>query len=85
MNDTPTTPMDAGLREMVRAHLWYGAAGLVTGLIAAVIAIQFGPRFLSASPLFTTVALALVGTIAVSMLGGLMTFVPALATAPEND
>lgn len=85
MNDMEPTPMNAGLRGMVRAHLWYGAGGLVLGLVAALVAIQFGPQFLSASPLFTVLALALVGTIALSMLGGLMSFVPAMSAATGDD
>lgn len=74
MNDTSNTPMDAGLQRMIRAHLWYGSAGLVLGLAAAMASITWGADYLQASPLFTTIALALVGTIGVSMLGGLLTY-----------
>jgi hypothetical protein len=74
MNDTNITPVDAGLQRMIRAHLWYGAAGLVLGLLAALASIVWGADYFRASPLATTIALAMVGFISVSMLGGLLTF-----------
>jgi hypothetical protein len=74
IHDASTTPMDAGLRRMIRAHLWYGMAGLVLGLAAAMASITWGADYLQASPLFTIIALAIVCTIAVSMLGGLLTY-----------
>lgn len=73
MSDSDSTPMDAGLRRMIKAHLWYGGAGLTLGLVAAFAAITWGADYLQASPLFTTIALAIVGTIGVSMVGGLLT------------
>ena len=65
-------PRDPGVQRLVRSHLWYGAAGFALGLIASFLAISFGPEFLQAEPLFTIVALTLVMTIGVSMVGGLL-------------
>jgi len=82
MNDESTTPMDPGLQRMIKAHLWYGGAGLILGLAAALAFVTWGPEYLRVSPLFTTIAFAIVGTIGLSMAGGLMTFwfVPEAAT-----
>lgn len=74
MSQTTTRSIDHGLQRMIRAHLFYGAAGLLLGLIGAAIAISVGPEFLQSSPMFTVLSLGLVGTIALSMAGGLMTF-----------
>ena len=81
MNHEDNTPMNQGLESMIRAHLWYGFAGLSIGLIAALAAINVGPAFMTANPFFTVLALAMVGTISVSMLGGLLTFIPTLDSA----
>ncbi len=72
MSTSDFVPRDPGVQRLVRSHLWYGAAGLVLGLIASFLAIRFGPEFLQAEPLFTFVALTLVMTIGVSMVGGLL-------------
>ena len=74
MSQVTYATMDHGLQRMIRAHLWFGAIGLVLGLIAAAIVITSGPEFLSASPLFTTLALGMIGAIGLSMAGGLFTF-----------
>lgn len=74
MTDPSATPMDPGLKRMIKAHLWYGAGGLILGLLAALAFITWGPEYLRVSPLFTTIAFAIVGTIGLSMFGGLMTF-----------
>jgi uncharacterized membrane protein len=72
MRNSEFVPRDPGVQRLVRSHLWYGAAGLVLGLIASVLAIQLGPQFLQAEPLFTVVAMTLVVTIGTSMVGGLL-------------
>mgnify|MGYP001815355509 CR=1 FL=1 len=72
MSSSDFVPRDPGLQRLVRSHLWYGAAGLVLGLIASILAIYFGPEYLQAEPLFTFVALTLVVTIGTSMVGGLL-------------
>jgi hypothetical protein len=74
MSQTATHTPDQGLQRMIRAHLWFGIAGLLLGLITAAIAVSAGPDFLRASPMFTVLSLGLVGTIALSMAGGLLTF-----------
>lgn len=72
MSNSEFVPRDPGVQRLVRSHLWYGAAGVVLGLIASILAIQFGPQFLKAEPVFTFVALTLVVTIGTSMVGGLL-------------
>ncbi|MEM1412338.1 MAG: hypothetical protein AAGH19_08255 [Pseudomonadota bacterium] len=74
MNQTTMSTMDDGLQRMIRAHIWYGAAGVILGLIAAAVAVAIGPDLLSSSPLFTYVAFGLIGGIGLSMAGGLWTF-----------
>jgi hypothetical protein len=90
MTDSEFVPRDPGVRRLVTSHLWYGAAGIVLGLFASVIAINIGPQFLKAEPLFTFVAMTLVVTIGTSMVGGLLAMTayndqtPADATAPTE-
>jgi len=60
------------LEGMIRAHIWYGLAGLVLGLAIATALVNMGPEFLRASPFFTYMALGLVMFIGVSMMGGLI-------------
>ncbi|MEE4173825.1 MAG: hypothetical protein V2I57_06190 [Xanthomonadales bacterium] len=72
MTDSSFTPRDPGVRRLVNSHLLYGAAGVVLGLIASFVAINFGPQFLKAEPVFTFVALTLVMAIGTSMIGGLL-------------
>ena len=74
MSQVTYASMDDGLQRMIRAHLWFGAMGLILGLISAAIVIMAGPEFLRASPMFTTLALGMIGAIALSMAGGLLTF-----------
>ena len=74
MSQVTYASMDHGLQRMIRAHLWFGAVGLVLGLVSAAIVIMAGPEFLRASPMFTTLALGMIGAIGLSMAGGLYTF-----------
>lgn len=74
-----------GLRTMVRAHLLYGLAGIIIGLIAAIAMVYTGPEWMRASPLFTVIAFALVFGIGTSMAGGLLHLTSGTYAEPARD
>lgn len=54
-------PDEAGIaRTLVMSHLVFGFMGLLIGLILAAMLTLFGPPLAQSSPMFTTMALALI-------------------------
>lgn len=74
-----------GLRTMVQAHLWYGIAGMIIGLVTSLALVYTGPEWLRASPMFSVIALSLVFGIAGSMTGGLLNLYSGAAPQPAID
>lgn len=85
MTDNENTFYRGGLRTMVRAHLWYGIAGVAIGLMVSLVLVTMGPEWLRASPLFSVIALSLVFGIGTSMAGGLLHLTSGAAPAPVMD
>lgn len=63
-------------RTLARSHLVLGGAGLVLGLVLALILVTLGPALTRSSPLFTFISLGFVCTILGLLLAGLVSLRP---------
>ena len=57
--------------------MWFSAAGLIFGVLLAMVLINFGPAFIQASPYFAVLAIGLVFFLVGGMLAGLKALLPA--------
>lgn len=70
-------PDQSGIaRTMVRSHLIFGFIGLLSGLILSAFLALFGPPLTQSSPMFTTIALALICFFIGLIFAGLVTVRP---------
>lgn len=63
-------------QTLVRSHLSLGAAGLLLGLIVALVLVTFGPSLTRSSPLFTFIATCFLCTTGGLLLAGLISLRP---------
>lgn len=70
---------DTIARTLVRTHLIFGLLGLLFGLILSALLALFGPPLTQSSPMFTTIALALIGL----FLG--LIFAGVVSVRPDHD
>tara|TARA_R110000764_G_scaffold174561_2_gene261033 strand:+ start:257 stop:769 length:513 start_codon:yes stop_codon:yes gene_type:complete len=61
---------------MLKAHLSFAIFGIILGLLGAVILAFYGPAYTQASPVFTAIALSVLGFFFGLMLAGLVSLRP---------
>lgn len=70
-------PDKAGIaRTLFRTHLIFGFFGLLFGLILSALLALFGPPLTQSSPMFTTIALGLIGLFLGLIFAGLVSIRP---------
>ncbi|WP_417546239.1 hypothetical protein [Marinobacter sp.] len=66
-------------QSLVKAHVTFGLAGLVAGLVIAAVLVMVGPALTRSSPVMTFIALGFLGPILALLLAG------AVALRPDHD
>ena len=66
-------------RNMLSSHLWFGAAGVLTAILLALVLVNIGPAFFANNPFFTVLAFAIPGFFIGTFIAGIK------ALKPQHD